>query len=890
MSRMLGSPPGPEGSAAGSILPRIDEPRAWPPAATGATDGLTDDEARRGLRDDGPNEIAAAERHGIVRTLLEVLREPMLLLLAAAAVLYLVLGDPAEALTLLAMVVLVVVITLVQERRTENAVEALRDLSSPRALVVRAGVRRRIAGRDVVRGDLVIVAEGDRVPADGALIEAINLLVDESLLTGESVPVRKRSRAPATAVTANAQPGGDDLPVVFSGTLVVSGHGVLEVTATGAHTAMGRIGKVLAEVELERTPLQREVGRFVRRMALGALVICATIVLLHGLVRHTWIEGVLAGITVAMALLPEEFPVVLTVFQALGAWRIAKQHVLTRRMPALEALGAATVLCSDKTGTLTINRMRVARLEVGDTSVDVTGGARELPEAVHAVVEYAILASQPDPFDPMEAAFHDLGRAALSGSEHLHKGWRPLREYPLAPGLLAMSHVYAPDGRRFLIAAKGAPEAIADLCHLSPPALERLGARVSALASDGMRVLAVARAELVADALPEQQHDFEFQLVGLVGLVDPVRDAVPAAVAECRAAGIRVVMITGDYPETARAIGRAVGIESSDVVTGSEVAAMADDELRQRAGAASIFARMIPEHKLRLVRALAASGEVVAMTGDGVNDAPALKAAAIGIAMGERGTDVAREAAALVLTDDHFTSIVAAMRLGRRIFDNLRKAMAYVIAVHVPIAGLSLIPVLLGWPMLLHPIHVAFLELVIDPACSIAFEAEPEEPGIMQRLPRPRNMPLFTPRMLALSVLQGASVLAVSLALYLVAGGHGDAHARTMAFTSLMSGNLALIVVNRSWSTAIWSRATHRNRTAAAVVGVALVSLVAIVSIAPLRAFFAFEALARWELGLALVSGFIAVAWFELYKALHPATGSNARRTLASTSGGAHGA
>ncbi len=849
-----------------------------------ATGGLSDEEAQRRRRDEGPNEIASAERHGLLRTLLGVLREPMLLLLAAAAVVYVVLGDPGEALILLAMVVLVVVITLVQERRTENAVEALRDLSSSRALVVRAGARRRIPGRDVVRGDLVVVGEGDRVPADGVLVEASNLHVDESLLTGESVPVRKRARA-ADIASVDAPPGGDDLPTVFSGTLVVSGHAVLEVTAIGPRTAMGRIGKVLAEVEVERTPLQREVARFVRRMAVGALVICAAIVGVYGVARGLWIEGVLAGITVAMALLPEEFPVVLTVFQAFGAWRIAKQNVLTRRMPALEALGSATVLCSDKTGTLTVNRMRVARLEAGDARIDVAGGVHELPEEVHALVEYAILASQPDPFDPMEAAFHDLGRAALSGSEHLHTDWRPLREYPLAPGLLAMSHVYAPEGRRFLVAAKGAPEAIADLCHLSPPALERLSGRVSALASEGMRVLAVARAELVADALPEQQHDFEFELVGLVALVDPVRDAVPAAVAECRAAGIRVVMITGDYPETARAIGRSVGIDAVDVVTGAEVAAMTDAELQQRSRAVSIFARMVPEQKLRLVRALRAEGEVVAMTGDGVNDAPALKAAPIGIAMGGRGTDVAREAAALVLIDDNFTSIVAAMRLGRRIFDNLQKAMAYVIAVHVPIAGLSLIPVLLGWPMLLHPIHVAFLELVIDPACSIAFEAEPDERGIMQRPPRPPGMALFTSRMLVLSFLQGASVLAASLTLYLLAGGDGDAHARTVAFTSLMSGNLALIVVNRSWRATVFSRAPLRNRTATVIVIVAFALLIAIVSTSPLRAFFAFAALSPWELAVALVSGFVALAWFEILKVVRPATLRDRHPSAAPTPG-----
>jgi len=842
------------------------------PQAMASSNGLTAAEATRRFREEGPNELAATERRGIFRALLGVLREPMLVLLVAAGALYLVLGDPGEALTLLAMVVIVVGITLVQERRTEHAVDALRELSSPRALVVRDGVRTRIAGREVVRGDLVVVSEGDRVPADGVLLEAVNLQVDESLLTGESVPVRKRAHAADAAPIEDVQPGGDDLPTVFSGTLVVSGHGSALVSATGGRTAMGRIGKVLGEVDVERTSLQREVSRVVRRMAVGALFLCVTIVLVYGLSRHDWLHGVLAGLTIAMALLPEEFPVVFTVFQALGARRIAKHHVLTRRMPALEALGAATVLCSDKTGTLTVNRMRVARLEAGDTVVAVTGELRELPEEVHAIVEYAILASQLDPFDPMEIAFHHLGRTTLSGSEHLHRDWIPRREYPLAPDLLAMSHVYAPDDRRFLIAAKGAPEAVVDLCHLPAAQAERVRERVRALAGEGMRVLGVARAELVADALPDGQHDFDFVFVGLVGLVDPIRDEVPAAVAECRAAGIRVVMITGDYPETARAIGRQIGLASSDVATGPEIAAMTDGELGACVRRVSIFARIVPEQKLRLVRALATENEVVAMTGDGVNDAPALKAAAIGIAMGGRGTDVAREASALVLTDDDFASIVAAMRLGRRIFDNLKKAMGYVIAVHVPIAGLSLIPVLLGWPMLLHPVHVAFLELVIDPACSIAFEAEAEEPGLMQRPPRAKDAPIFDRRMLVLSLLQGVSVLAASLALYVIAGGDGDDHARTLAFTSLMSGNLALIVVNRSWRVSALSRHRTRNRTSTAVVVIALALLVTIVSVAPLRSFFAFGALAGWELALALASGFVALAWFEVLKVVSPST------------------
>jgi len=844
------------------VPPSEPEPPALlvPPSLSAA-------EAAARLAAEGPNELAAAERHSLLFTVLSVLREPMLLLLLGAGALYLVLGEPRDALTLLSFVVIVVTITILQERKTERAVEALRDLSSPRALVVRDGQRRRIAGREVVRGDLVVLSEGDRVPADGVLLDAVNLAVDESLLTGESVPVRKRAKDGATPdADLSARPGGDDLPTVFSGTLVVSGHGSFEVRATGSRTAMGTIGKVLAEVGVDRTPLQREVDRTVKRLALGAVGMCLLIVAVYGATRGDWLYGVLAGLTLAMALLPEELPVVMTVFQAIGAWRIAKSNVLTRRMPAIEALGAATVLCSDKTGTLTVNRMRVACLDAGGVSVDVESDVHELPEEVHALVEYAILASEPDPFDPMEVAFHELGRATLAGSEHTHSDWQQLREYPLSPELLAMSHVYAPDGRRFLIAAKGAPEAIADLCHMPADRLAEEQARVEAMAQRGMRVLAVARATYEGEALPEIQHDFDFVYVGLVGLVDPVRDAVPAAVAECLAAGIRVVMITGDYPVTARAIGHRVGLPPGDPVTGDEVAAMTDEELRARARTASVFARMVPEQKLRLVRALLAEGEVVAMTGDGVNDAPALKAATIGVAMGGRGTDVAREAAALVLTDDDFSSIVAALRQGRRIFDNLKKAMGYVIAVHVPIAGLSVLPVLLGWPMVLHPIHVAFLELVIDPACSIAFEVEPEEPGIMTRPPRAKDAPLFDRRVVVLSVLQGLSVLAACFTLFLVSRGSGVEHARTVAFTSLMSGNVALILVNRSWSATILSRRARWNPVAFLVSAGALGVLFFVVSVPAVRPYFAFDALPPWELALALASGFLSLSWFEIWK------------------------
>src|SRR5512137_247196 len=812
----------------------------------GAARGLDAKEAERRLQEEGPNELARDRPRNVLRVLWDVVREPMLLLLLAAGAIYLVLGDLEEALTLLFFVVVVIVITLVQERKTERALAALRDLSSPRALVIRDGERRRIPAREVVRGDVLVLAEGDRAAADAVLVEATHLEADESLLTGESVPVRKRV---ATAAAArDARPGGDDQPVVYAGTLVVRGHGLAEVIATGPRSEMGRIGVVLAGLETTRTPLQREIARLVRVVATVGVVLCVALVVGYGLTHGDWLEGLLAGVALAMAVLPEELPMVLTIFMALGAWRISRNRVLTRRLPAVEALGAATVLCTDKTGTLTENRMRVARLWAPGALHVVDDGP--LPEAVHPVLEHGILASQRDPFDPMEQAFHRLGAAALTGTEHLHATWTLVREYPLSPALLAVSHAWrSPGGDRLVVAAKGAPEAIADVCHLDAAASAEVRAHVAEMAADGLRVLAVARALSTPD-LPPDQHDFAFELVGLVGLEDPVRRGVPEAVAECGAAGVRVLMITGDAPETARAIARQVGLPTADaVLTGRELEDLPDDGFAERVRHVEVFARMVPEQKLRLVQALRAGGEVVAMTGDGVNDAPALKAADIGVAMGGRGTDVAREAAGLVVTDDDFTSIVEAVRLGRRIYENLRRAMGYVLAVHVPIAGLSLLPLLLGWPMVLFPVHIVFLELIIDPASSLAFEAEPPDPGLMRRPPRPVGAPLFDRPLVIVSLLQGAGLLAASMAVLqrALAAGETEGTARALAFVALVAGNVALILVNRSWRTGALAMLGARNAAAWAVVGGAIATLATVLAVPLFREIFRFDLPApRW--------------------------------------------
>jgi len=832
--------------------------------------GLDEAAAAARLRDEGPNELAQDRPAGLWRTILQVLKEPMLVLLLAAGSIYLALGELKDALTLLSFVVVVIAITLVQERKTERALAALRDLSSPRALVIRGGARRRIPGREVVRGDLLVLSEGDRVSADALLVEAAHLEVDESLLTGESVPVRKRA---AQGAPEKARPGGDDQPFVYSGTLVVRGRGIAEVRATGPRSEMGRIGAILATLETGRTPLQEQVGRMVRTVAIAGLLLCAALVVLYGLTRKDWLDGFLAGIALAMAVLPEELPVVLTLFMALGAWRISKNRVLTRRLPAVEALGSATVLCADKTGTLTENRMRVARLWVPETLHVVGDGP--LPEAVHPLVELGILASQRDPFDPMEQAFHRLGLRELAGTEHLHSNWELVREYPLSSDLLAVSHVWrAPGGDRLVVAAKGAPEAIADVCHLEAAVTAEVRAHMAEMGADGLRVLAVARAYFGPGQLPPGQHDFDFELVGLVGLEDPVRPGVPAAVAECAGAGVRVVMITGDSVDTASAIARQVGLPAGEEpMTGTELDDLSDEELRRRLRRTSVFARAVPEQKLRLVQALRAGGEVVAMTGDGVNDAPALKAAHIGVAMGKRGTDVAREAAALVVTDDDFTSIVAAVRLGRRIYDNLRRAIAYILAVHVPIAGLSLLPVLLGWPLVLFPVHIGFVELIIDPSCSVAFETEPGEPGLMRRPPRPVGANLFDRRLVVVSLLQGVSVLGAAMAAFRIGLDHtgSEASARAMAFTALIAGNVALILLNRSWQRSLIGTLATRNRASWAVVTGATLTLVLVFLVPFLRDLFRFGSVSAGDLALSALAGALSLSWFEILKAVAPA-------------------
>lgn len=841
--------------------------------------GLSEDEAARRLRSEGYNELARTHKRDLFRITVEVCSEPMFELLLAASAIYFVLGDLSEAFILIGSAITTVVVAVVQEHRTERVLEALRDLTSPRALVIRGGISKRIPGREVARGDIVVLAEGDRVPADAIILSCSDLQADESLLTGESVPVQKTASNPALSENTSAKLTHDQATLVHSGTMIVRGHGVGEVFATGQKSEIGKIGEALQEVGVEPSLLQSQVRRLVRALAVIGIGLSALVVVLYVLMRGSWLDGLLAGITLAMSLLPEEFPLVLTIFLVMGAWRISKAHVLTRRSATIETLGAATVLCSDKTGTLTVNRMSIAELFAGGETFQFNLSPKETGEPADKflrVIEYGVLASEAHPFDPMERAFHDLGERFLTSSGRLHHDWSLAHEYSLTPQLLAVTHVWKPVAQQptgpaqYVVAAKGAPEAVARLCGLDSNELKKILKNADWMAARGMRVLGVARSFASGPPWPETPSAFRFDFLGLVGLADPLRPGVSEAVRECHRAGIRVVMITGDYPATAEAIARQAGLDvTGGVVSGEDLARMSDVELCECAKKVCVFARTLPDHKLRLVSAFKANGEIVAMTGDGVNDAPSLKAAHIGIAMGGRGTDVAREASSIVLLDDDFSSIVRAVRLGRRIYDNIRKAMGYLLAVHVPIAGLSLLPIIRGWPLVFAPVHIAFLELVIDPVASVVFEAETEESNVMLRPPRHPQAPLFSRPMIGWSIFQGVWVFLLTASVFAeaISRQRPDSETRALTFISLVICNLVLIFVNRSFGSSIIVALRRPNAALWFVLATTAILLGLSLYVPPVRSIFAFGRMSAADLIRVVVVGVATIGFLEPIKA-----------------------
>ncbi|AXK71043.1 HAD family hydrolase [Lysobacter sp. TY2-98] len=803
--------------------------RPSPPLVTSSPaqsrSGLSTVEAAQRRARDGANVIEAHQSRPLATAIRAAVGEPMLLVLMAAVAIYALLGAAGDAAVLAVSVVLVVALTVYQSWRAERAVSALQELAAFEAVVRRDGRVMKIPARDVVVGDLVEVAEGTRIAADGTLLHAVDLQVDESLLTGESAPVSKTAGAPDAAV--------------FSGTFAVRGQGTFEVTAIGSATRLGQIGRLLAKQEREPSPMERTIRRLVRRFAVLGLLLSAVLVAVQMAHGVGLLRALLAGLTLAIATIPEEFPVVLSVFLALGGWRMARQNAIVRRPSAIEAIGSTTVLCTDKTGTLTVGHMALHSVWLDDREHVLQPGV-EPPPSARAIVETAALATATPTHDPMDRALLDRVSAQPA---------IVLRHYPFNAAIRLAASVTAQGS----VACKGSPEAVLSLCDRDDALTSSVSQAMERLGAHGLRMLGVAEGYVAPGALPDSPASMSLHWLGLVAFEDPLRAEVPDAVQAAQAAGVRILLVTGDSIATACAIAQQAGIKPCDnALSGAAMRTLSDDDLLERLRLTSVIARVQPEDKLRLVRVLARSGEVVTMTGDGVNDAPALKAAHSGVSMGKRGTDVAREAASIVLADDNFATIVGAIAAGRRIQRNLRGAIRYIIAVHVPIVGVALLPVIAGGPMLLTPVHVLMLEMLIDPVSSLMFEQLPADAAIPRRAGAAAESPMMSLPSLVHAVLLGTGSLVGAALVYRWVHHLGSGVATTLAFFAIVAGNLSIL----AWS-GPWLRTKQARKVFVLVTASVFAVLALLVGYLPLAHVLGF---ATVPIGWALLSALAAVA------------------------------
>ncbi len=823
--------------------------------------GITTAEARVLQDKYGKNELTPQKRERFIKKAFHVICEPMFLLLIVAAIIYFILGEPRDGAIMLIFVLGIISIDIIQEWKTDKTLNALKDLSAPHIKVIRSGEEQIVASSDLVPGDLMLIYEDIKIPADGIIVKCNDLCVDESSLTGEAEGVWK--------INTGDAPNSDDYwrkDYCYAGTLVTQGTAHVLVDKIGASTEYGKIGVNIATAPDEKTPLQKQTGSLVKLCAGIAAVLFALVGVFTyiNIPDHAFgdrlIESILSGITLAMAMIPEEFPVILTVFLSMGAWRLAKKNSLVRKLPSVETLGAVSVLCVDKTGTITMNQMTVQ-----DTWAK-TGDEKSL-------ITIMGMGCETDAYDPMEKAMlaycekNNITRDELFGGELI-------TEYPFTNELKMMGHVWRKNGK-VIIAAKGSPERILTICALSDMEKAECEKKINELSSRGLRVIAVAAMNPQTDNdIPEKITDCSLTFLGLVGLADPPRESVKTDIAVCNKAGIRVVMITGDNGGTAASIAKQIGMKNYDhIITGDMLNNMTDEELREKVKEVSIFSRVVPEHKMRIVKAFRDNGEIVAMTGDGVNDAPALKYADIGIAMGKRGSEVSREAADLILMDDNFTTIVETVKDGRRIYDNIRKAVGYVFSIHIPIAFASLLAPVLGIApvaLFLLPLHVVLLELIIDPTCSIVLERQPAERDIMERKPRDPKEKLLTPRILIKSVIQGLVIFAASFGTYLtvLAGNEANAPvARTMGLAIIMLSNLLLVQVNSSECDFTF-RSVIRLAKDKVMWGVNIFTIIGLAAIlyTPLAEFLKLAPLSATQLFTAVGIAVAAVLWYEIVK------------------------
>lgn len=781
--------------------------------------GLTHTEAQKKLEEIGLNELPQSKPKTFFRIFWEVLREPMFILLIICASLYWLIGDWLEGLILVLSTWLIVLITFYQHRKTENALAALRQLSAPQSRVFRNNEWVYCPSRELVPGDVISLQEGDRIPADAQVIESHHLLLDESILTGESIPIEK-----------GAVPNTDQ--AVYSGTMIIRGHGMATVTQTGVQTRLGTIGKSLNELGDDDTRLNKELKQLIRKLFAMGILFSVVVFVSYYIKSKEFISSLLNSLSTSMAILPEEFPVVLTVFLALGAWRLSQKHVLTRNPSAIESLGSATVVCTDKTGTLTQNSLRLVTWQVyhEEASNAITPSARHL-------IKTACIASLTDSFDKIDCAIQDKGK-----SIGINSAWEGVKEFPFGNPLPVMGRIVL-EHKVPVAAMKGAPEVVAKLCGFSTEEIDHIKRQVNAMAEKGYRIIGIAEAH-VSETRSNELESIPWTWQGLIGFEDPIRPEVPNAIKTLEKAGIRIIMITGDYPATAKNIAHQIGLNAArTLLEGDDIEALSDDELQGKIQTVGIFARTSPTQKLRIVNALKASGECVAMIGDGVNDAPALRAAHIGVAMGKKGTDVAREASSLVLLNDRFEHLTDAVEQGRRIYDNLQKAMSYIMVIHIPIIILSVLPAWIpNMPIILMPLHIVFLELIIDPVCAIAFENEPVEKNAMLRPPRSMKDSFFSWHKLLSSIGRGLLVSFTVICAYYLSrlGGHQDNEIRTIVFACFILCNLFVIISSLSGTQSIISLFQGRNKTVVWIILAAIVILLLSLSIPTWMSLFHF--------------------------------------------------
>ncbi len=803
--------------------------------------GLSTAEAAAQLKIFGKNELKSRRRNFVFDALLGLATEPMFLLLAAACALYFLLGDRTEAVMMLVSILFVASIEVFQEIRSNRAIAAMQKMTAAAVRVLRDGAWIELPAAELVPRDVVQISEGEQLAADGLLIQKNDLSLDESMLTGESLAVEKDI--------------AEGKNKVFAGSTVAAGQGIFEVSETADRTELGKMGRSIEAIDPAPTPLQLQIKSFVKKMGwLGLIAFLIVFGLNFWLESDVW-KALLFSLTVAMALIPEEIPVAFSAFMGLGALRMAKRGILAKQPKTVEALGSATVICLDKTGTITENRMALTE------SVDFSGRDQ--------VLETALLASEIEPFDAMEKAL--LGAFLVEKGPDFRASQKLVHEYALDGLPPMMTHVWEKEGQK-TAAGKGALERILAVCRIEKELAEIINRGALTLSEKGFRVLGVASAAFSGAAFPEKQDDFEWKFEGLVAFFDPPKANARESLEVFKKAGIRIVMLTGDHPATAQNIARSVGIidEKSPILTGEDLMKMDEPALQKAVAETAVFARMFPMAKLRAIEALKKNGETVAMSGDGANDGPALRAAQIGVAMGRRGTDVARSAAALVLIDDDLGHMAEAIGMGRRIYDNLRKAIRYVLAIHLPIVMAVLLPLIFGWqwPHILLPLHVIFLEIVMDPTVAIAFEAEPAEPGILEKPPRSASAPLFSGSELVLSLLVGTVIGAVVLAMHFFAvrSGKTEEGARAIAFATMSISTMLLALSFRSFERPVWQAIFWKNRSMPIVLGLAAAMLVAILEVPFLAKLFKMEPLSLVDLGLCAAAAAGSLVWFEVWK------------------------